>query len=1378
MVLAEVPLWVPHVPPGASSGSGGGGGTSGALSLLPGGGGTAGPIANGGAGVVVGGGGGGPGPGSGASAARRRLDDDRAAARSALALLSSTRGGGGGGGGRNAPLYSVDVHPDGTRFATAGGDGVVRVWDARALFGGSGGKGGDDDDDEEEGSDDGSKKGGARGRRATSRFDGRGNYVSSNTEDYGDGSSSEEGGARRRPPLRRKGPAKAPRPAAAKVNDLTSLVRRKKGGGMPSPSKATGKNPFAAAASADASNLASDDGPLSPLSKLTQRRDGAGEGTSAAAGNESASNAAEGAEPPGERRERQRLLSTISSHEGSVLAVRFSPGGQFLATAGDDSYVNVYKLSDAPTSAVGNLVEKTEDVEHWNRVAVCRGHRLDAVGLAWAPDDSHLASVSLDSAHPVIVWKLYDVLGDEDEEGGADGTRAAPPSGTIHNLHPHKILGRTEHASTVKGVAFDPAGRYLVTSGDDPAVCVWRAEGDWGLEARVDGSNSGIFPSKRRRKAGTTGGDGAGAEDDLEDDPGELASLSLFRRISFAPDGSHVCATNATMRGKNVAAMISREGWRASGPPPPPPSAPPSDGGGSPPRSRDRPPTGAANLVGHKQPVVASRHCPVFLAAPRRSRGGGRGRRGRSSGSEESSEEEEDPDAAPSYATLVALGDKRGFVTVWSTGQSRPVFKCQCSEGRCTVTDLAWGKASRGRKGGKEALTLMVSLLDGYVVALRFEVPDEVGEGVRGFLPAEEARRIFRTRYGIDDAAGVYGLTSGKGRRRLVDDAGPVLIENALQMTMEMEAEGRGAEGDDVENDEEEEEGDDSSLSREMGERGDAAKGGKKRVRSALAGVEGGVAGAVSEDDGGRGAGGEGGKKRRRKKRASAQDPLWEGADAASAARAAGAARGAEGARDATTTAAAGASASTASPAVAEKRAAASAGYTMRIPFSASRTFAVDLTDESPAPSSHGAADVARGDCGRIVAECANSPAVAGGARRRATLALSRRGLRTWTDVLDGARCTALAATDRLLVAGTAEGSLHLYAASAAGGWGCGRASRAYPPLVLGSPVVEVRFDVVSGRREGGVVGPDDRSSSREMVVVTSDGDFGVYLMLPSGPKLKYKGSLIPAMQHLCLCYASVANHQRASSYVPKLARIQITESKQLLLILTLPTKSSPSGKVLQGYVYNLDMELWMRISDSNDFMLSDFYSSFSGVGDIRQHWEGGNVDSGGILARVDELVRSYSASSASARQMYGQITENEDSADSSRGIATRSHCEDRLACSLALGSASEFKTWLGRYAGCLSAAGDADGLRFLVDLLLVGSGDERGSDPSVQEEAAAEGIQPCTHSKHLSFLMVGMQDLGLTGKDVVHEAILPAMSKNRGLQRLTNEIAMELHCL
>ena len=115
----------------------------------------------------------------------------------------------------------------------------------------------------------------------------------------------------------------------------------------------------------------------------------------------------------------------------------------------------------------------------------------------------------------------------------------------MHNLHPFKVLGKNVHKSTVKGVSFDPAGKFIASSGDDPAICIWRASDDWGLEARIDAS-SGVFKSKKRKKGGGGGGDNNDEEE--EDDPGELASLSMFRRISFAPDGSHVGETRYSSR--------------------------------------------------------------------------------------------------------------------------------------------------------------------------------------------------------------------------------------------------------------------------------------------------------------------------------------------------------------------------------------------------------------------------------------------------------------------------------------------------------------------------------------------------------------------------------------------------------------------------------------------------------------------------------------------------------------------------------------------------------------------------------------------------------------------------------------------------------------
>ena len=1232
-------------------------------------------------------------------------------------------------------MYSCDVHPDGTRFATAAGDGTVRVWSLGCLFAGKSGH---------------SKNGGTTRRGASSRFTESGNYVSSNSDDYDTASSLEEGrttsaatgggSAQQASMQQQQLPSVAPSQPPEGVNDLSGLVRKKKAKGSTSAPPLASKLPatsLVAAASTTAAAVA---------------RPAATSSSHPVTSNTTTNNFSNKPTPSNQKRQQPKLLSTISSHEGSVLSLRFSPSGLYLATAGDDSYVNIYMRSKSPSLVKGNLVGVDsqgnraignegggngvggggEDVEHWNRIAVCRGHHLDVVGLAWAPDDSHLVSCSLDSANPVIVWRLYDVLvgGENGSEGGGGsvgGLTGMNSSVHIHNLHPFKILGKNVHTSTVKGVAFDPAGKYIATSGDDPAICIWRAFDDWGLEARID-SNSGVFRSKKRkRKVPQDPSGGMGEEDDEEeDDPGELASLSLFRRISFAPDGSHVCGTNASLRGKNIAAMISREGWAASAP------QSEANGGGTP-RKKDNPP-GAANLVGHKQPVVSSRHCPIFFQVP-------------SKGNSDSEESEDDPDLEPEYATLVALGDKRGFVTVWSTKMSRPLFKMQCSESRCTVTDISWGF---NRYKGEDSLIMIVSLLDGYVVAINFNIPEEVGGG--GILSAEKQRQIFRLKYGIEDFVGTYGVTPGKGRRgkRLVDDVGPMLIENALQLTMEMEND------EDEVDDEEEESVESESQTEGKSPKGCNAaetvttKGGKKRIRAVLINENGDATNNAAGDDAG---------KKKRKKAKDTQNPLQIALDAA--AQASTVAQQGAGAKAARREKASGSGAKSSAnqplTGAAPSRPTSlpppsQLGPVVRIPCVANKIHSVDLVSKSSSatlPSS-----ILDEATTKIVADCVNSPTAALGGTPAtswpcATLTISRGGVRQWKDIIAKTSCTSLAANHETIAVGTSDGCLYLYGTSATLGFESGKAYRAFPPFVLGSPVAEVNFSTTNDSKAA-----DGSNTTSQMIVVTSDGNFYVYSLLSLGPKLEYKGSIAPAMQHM---YLSCVPMNYRGPAQPRLARIQITESNQLMLILVISTMVSV--KTLQGFVYNRSMQLWMRVSDSNSFLVSDFYSSLIG---LKPH-KGGE----GILAKVDKFVRSGASSMESAKQMYNKLVETEK--QTSKAIVTRSHCEDRLACAIALGSASEFRAWLSLYSRCLSISGDAGALRFLVDVLL-------GNPNDIDDMGEAESTRP-TRSCWW-FHSVGSQCLGLDNKEVIRKTILPEMSKNRQLQRLTNEISMELDSL
>lgn len=94
----------------------------------------------------------------------------------------------------------------------------------------------------------------------------------------------------------------------------------------------------------------------------------------------------------------------------------------------------------------------TPNLENWRTRAVLRGHGNNVVDLGWSPDDSKLASASIDNA--VCIWDA------------ASG----------------QLLKRLDfHTSFVKGLAWDPVGTYLAT------------QVRWCVEGGMCGSASGCW---------------------------------------------------------------------------------------------------------------------------------------------------------------------------------------------------------------------------------------------------------------------------------------------------------------------------------------------------------------------------------------------------------------------------------------------------------------------------------------------------------------------------------------------------------------------------------------------------------------------------------------------------------------------------------------------------------------------------------------------------------------------------------------------------------------------------------------------------------------------------------------------------------------------
>lgn len=190
------------------------------------------------------------------------------------------------------------------------------------------------------------------------------------------------------------------------------------------------------------------------------------------------------------------LLFALASHNGAVTCTKFSPDGRYLATGSDDRIV---------------LISERVNQETWSARKRLVGHDSDIQDLAWSPDQSLLVSVGLDSA--VIVW-----------------------SATTFE----KIKRLDYHTSHVKGIAFDPAGKYFVTCSDDRTARFVRyfrptpTEFSFSVEAIV--------------------------ETPFKDAP----LTTYFRRCSWSPDGDCAACPNATNGPVPTVAIIDRGKWTTS----------------------------------------------------------------------------------------------------------------------------------------------------------------------------------------------------------------------------------------------------------------------------------------------------------------------------------------------------------------------------------------------------------------------------------------------------------------------------------------------------------------------------------------------------------------------------------------------------------------------------------------------------------------------------------------------------------------------------------------------------------------------------------------------------------------------------------------------
>lgn len=199
----------------------------------------------------------------------------------------------------------------------------------------------------------------------------------------------------------------------------------------------------------------------------------------------------------------QRLLATLREHYGSVNCVRWAKHGRYLASGSDDKDILVHeKKPGSGTTEFGS--GEPADIENWKVAMTLRGHGADVVDLNWSPDDSLLASGSLDNT--IHIWNM------------SNGNCSAVLRG---------------HTSLVKGVVWDPIGHYLASQSDDKTVIIWRTS-DWSLYHRTEGHWT--------KSLGST----------------------FFRRLGWSPCGHFVTTTHGYQKPKHSAPLMERGDWTAS----------------------------------------------------------------------------------------------------------------------------------------------------------------------------------------------------------------------------------------------------------------------------------------------------------------------------------------------------------------------------------------------------------------------------------------------------------------------------------------------------------------------------------------------------------------------------------------------------------------------------------------------------------------------------------------------------------------------------------------------------------------------------------------------------------------------------------------------
>lgn len=370
------------------------------------------------------------------------------------------------------------------------------------------------------------------------------------------------------------------------------------------------------------------------------------------------------------------LLATLDPNDGTINIVRWSKDGKFLSI-GNDKHILVYQLSNQNVNSYAFGSSHAKNRENWVRKFMLQGHSMDIIDIDWEYGCNvnnmmqpiyTVASASIDNN--VMVWEVTvsdSIIG-------------------MQTVTPKAIL--KGHASFVKGVSFDPIGRYLITMGADNQCLVWENQTSMFASKRsqlcnksTDALNKLKIPMRETKTNQTfcsTNGDWVVVRQitaPFEKSPDK----TLFRRGSWAPDGSCVCLCSSIKSTKPTACVLKRLSWSS-----------------------------VCDLVGHSAPSTCTRFCPLLIQASV-------------------------PGGTP--MSVVALGDQVGVLSLWGTESKSALIVVRDMFNGAAITDITWHCVSPSDvycKNRKDfdvsgAYWLVASSIDGSICALQLTF-DEIGK--------------------------------------------------------------------------------------------------------------------------------------------------------------------------------------------------------------------------------------------------------------------------------------------------------------------------------------------------------------------------------------------------------------------------------------------------------------------------------------------------------------------------------------------------------------------------------------------------------------------------------------------------------------------------